>query len=63
MPYKATIKAGQANVVVGGRGPFQAGETVFLTDQEFAAMQPAVFATIFTAAPAAVNSATASPYA
>lgn len=63
MPYKVTIADGLDNVIVGGRGPFTAGDVVLLTDEEFAMMQPSGFATLFdggTVTP--VNTTTASPY-
>lgn len=63
MPYKATIKTGMANVVVGGRGPFQAGDVVLLTDEEYVAIRPAAFTALFSAAPTAVDTTTGDPYA
>lgn len=51
MPYQATIKSGIQDVVVGGNGPYQAGDVVTLTDAAYAAMDPAVFASIFTGSP------------
>lgn len=62
MPYKVVIASGVKNVVVGGKGPFQAGDVVLLTDEEFAAIRPEAFATLFNGAPAAVNTTSASPY-
>lgn len=62
MPYKATVAVGKSNIIVGGRGPFKAGDVVMLTDAEFVQMDPAAFALIFTGAPAALNTSTASPY-
>lgn len=62
MPYKATIKTGLTNVVVGGKGPFNAGDVVLLTDEDYAAIRPAAFAVIFEATPAAINTATTVPY-
>lgn len=62
--YKATIAAGMDNVVVGGKGPFTAGDVVLLTDEEYAAMLPDAFATVFTANPLPLSStATTDPYA
>lgn len=64
MPYKITVKTGLSNVILGGKGPFTAGDVVLLTDEEFAAIRPSAFATLFeggTVTP--VNTATASPYA
>lgn len=55
MPYKVTIAAGLDNVVVGGRGPFTAGDVVLLTDEEFANMKPSGFGTLFAATPVAIN--------
>lgn len=49
--YQATVKGGVTNMVVAGRGPFQAGDTVVLTDAEYASLNPGVFASIFTGAP------------
>lgn len=63
MPFKVTIKAGTHNVVVGGKGPFAPGDVVLLTDEEFAAIRPSVFGSLFEGAPAAINTATTSPYA
>jgi hypothetical protein len=63
VPYKVTIASGLDNVVIGGKGPFTAGDVVLLTDEEFAAIRPEGFATLFEGAPAAVNTTTASPYA
>ena len=62
--YKVTIKTGAKDVVVGGQGPFQGGDVVLLTDEQFAAIRPAAFATIFEGAPAGVSStAITNPYA
>ncbi len=63
MPYKATIKTGLSNVIVGGRGPFTAADVVLLSDAEYAAIRPTAFSTLFAADPVAVNTATTSPYA
>lgn len=63
MPYKVTIADGLDNVVVGGRGPFTAGDVVLLTDEELAAIRPGALATLFdggTVTP--VNTGSASPY-
>jgi hypothetical protein len=62
MPYKVTIKTGTHNVMVGGRGPFDPGDVVLLTDEEYAAIRPTAFGSIFEAAPAALNTTTANPY-
>jgi hypothetical protein len=51
MPYTATIAPGVKDVIVGGNGPYQAGDAVTLTDAAYVAMDPAVFATVFTAPP------------
>lgn len=62
--YKATIKTGLDNVIVGGRGPFTAGDVVLLTDEEYAAIRPEAFATLFSANPLPLSStATTDPYA
>lgn len=63
MPYKATIKTGLSNIIVGGRGPFAAGDVVLLTDEEYTAIRPSAFTTLFSADPTALNTATTSPYA
>lgn len=63
MPFKVTIKTGLKNVVVGGRGPFQAGDVVMLTDEEFADIRPGAIASLFESAPTALNTGTTSPYA
>lgn len=55
MPYKATIKAGLKDVVVGGRGPFQGGDIVLLTDEGYSSLNPAAFLVIFEAIPVAVS--------
>lgn len=62
MPFKATLKSGVDNVIIGGRGPFTAGDVVLLTDEEMASLKPAVFTGIFTGAPTALNTTTTSPY-
>ena len=63
MPYKATIKTGLTNIIVGGKGPYAAGDVVLMTDEDYAALRPTVFAIIFEAAPTALNTTTTSPYA
>jgi hypothetical protein len=55
MPYKVTIKTGLKDVVIGGQGPFQGGDVVLLTDEQFAAMRPGGFAALFQATPVPVN--------
>lgn len=62
MPYKVTIKSGVTNVILGGRGPFNAGDVVLLTDEDFAGIRPETFTTLFAATPAAINTTTTSPY-
>lgn len=65
MPFKATIATGKDNVIVGGHGPYTAGDTVFITDEEMVDMRAGLWTggtAIFTAAPAAVNTTTSSPY-
>lgn len=65
MPYKVVIASGAKNVVVGGKGPFQAGDVVLLTDEQFAAIRPEAFATLFNGTPAAIdtgNQSTGYPY-
>lgn len=63
MPYKVTIKTGLKDVVVGGNGPFQGGDIVLLTDEQYAAIRPGVFTSIFEATPTALNTTSATPYA
>lgn len=63
MPYKVTIKTGVKDIIVGGQGPFQGGDVVLLTDEQFAAIRPGAFATIFEGDPAGINTTTTSPYA
>lgn len=62
MPYKATIKTGLRNVVLGGRGPLQGDEVVLLSDEEMSRLRPEVLTVIFNAAPTALNTTTTSPY-
>lgn len=64
MPFKATIASGKDNVIIGGKGPYTAGDVVMLTDEEMAAIRnpTALFAAIFTGAPTALNTTTTSPY-
>lgn len=50
--YTVTIAAGLDNVIVGGKGPFTAGDQVLLTDEEYAMIRPESFATLFDGAPA-----------
>lgn len=62
--YKATIKAGLDNVIVGGKGPFTAGDVVLLTDEEYAVIRPEAFDGLFAAHPLPLSStATTDPYA
>ncbi len=63
MPYKVTIKTGLVDVVVGGGGPYQGGDVVLLTDEQYAPIRPGVFAAIFETTPVALNTTTTSPYA
>lgn len=60
--YAVTIAAGQDNVVVGGKGPFTAGDVVLLTDEEYAMIRPGAFATLFEGDPAGVNTTTGTGY-
>lgn len=60
--YAVTIAAGQDNVVVGGKGPFTAGDVVLLTDEEYAMIRPGAFATLFEDAPAGVDTTTGTGY-
>lgn len=65
MPYKATITTGKDNIMVGGNGPYTAGDVVFITDEVMVTLKAGLWTggtAIFTGAPAAVNSATTSPY-
>ena len=45
--YAVAIAAGQDNGIVGGKGPFTAGDVVLLTDEEVADMKPSAFAALF----------------
>lgn len=64
MPYKVTVKTGLSNVILGGRGPFNAGDVVMLTDEEMADIRPTSLATLFEGGTiTAVNTTTTSPYA
>lgn len=63
MPYKVTIKTGLSNVIIGGNGPFTAGDVVLLTDAQYAAIRPSAFSTLFASDPTAINTTSASPYA
>lgn len=49
--HTVTIAAGLDNVIVGGKGPFTAGDVVLLTDEEVAAMKPSAFEALFGADP------------
>lgn len=65
MPFKATIATGLDNIIVGGNGPYTAGDTVFITDEVMASMRSGLWTgltAIFTAAPTALNTTTTSPY-
>lgn len=65
MPYKATIASGKDNIMVGGNGPYTAGDVVFIPDEVMVTLKAGLWTggtAIFTAAPSAVNSATTSPY-
>jgi hypothetical protein len=65
MPYKVTIKTGLTNVVIGGQGPFQAGDVVMLTDEQFFTIRPTAFASLFEGGTVTgiSSTATTSPYA
>jgi len=65
MAFKVTIKTGLSNIILGGRGPFQAGDVVILTDQEFFNIRPSAFATLFEGGTVTgiSSTATTSPYA
>lgn len=63
MPYKATVKSGVTNLIVGGRGPFDAGDVILLSDDDYIAIRPSAFASLFTGSPTAVNTTTGDPYA
>lgn len=60
--YAVTIKTGLDNVVLGGRGPFAAGDVVLLTDQEYAAIRPDAHAMLFEDTPAGVDTTTGAGY-
>lgn len=60
--YAVTIKTGLDNVVLGGRGPFTAGDVVLLTDQEYAAIRPGAHAMLFEDTPAGVDTTTGTGY-
>lgn len=65
MPFKAVIASGKDNIMVGGLGPYTAGDTVFITDTVMAQMEAGLWTggtAIFTGAPTAVNTTTTSPY-
>jgi hypothetical protein len=63
MPYKVTIATGLSNVIIGGKGPYTAGDVVFLSDDDLAAIRPSALATLFTGGTVTpINSATTSPY-
>ncbi len=65
MPYKVTIKTGLVDVVVGGNGPFQGGDVVMLTDEQFFKIRPTAFAGLFEGGTVTgiSSTATTSPYA
>ena len=65
MPYKVTIKTGLKDVVVGGNGPFQGGDVVMLTDEQFFDIRPSAFASLFEGGTVTgiSSTATTSPYA
>lgn len=65
MPYKATIASGKDNVIVGGNGPYTAGDVVVISDETMANLKAGLWTggtAIFTGAPTALNTATTSPY-
>lgn len=65
MPFKATITTGKDNIMIGGNGPYTAGDVVFITDEVMVTLKAGLWTggtAIFTGAPTAVNSATTSPY-